>query len=711
MVRSLLVATLVAAAVLACTAAGPSAAATSKGAPDGAAVLHQREVTSFGVYYYPEQWPQREWKGDFERMAKLGFRFTHMGEFSWAFLEPQPGKFDFKWLDDAIALAHAAGLRVILCTPSAAMPVWMGQRHPGVFRVEADGQRQQHGIRAEASLANPVYRKFVAQVVTAMADRYGHDPRVWGWQIDNEPSTFPDYSASAEAAFRRWLEQKYATIDALNASWGGAVWSLHYDDFAQVQIPNVALQGEDKLSPNALLDFAEYQADTTAGFLDMQAKIIREHASPAQWITTNYTNVTTAGDPRLTHDLTFPSFTMYPVAGANVLGGDSYAIGDPTRMMEAVSYFRPITGTFGVMELQPGQVNWASINPQPAPGAVGMWMWHAFAAGASFIATYRFRRAHVGSEMYHEGIIGTDGVTLSRTGREYVDTLRRIEDFEGKLDSKATLPSELAARRTGILWSQKNYWALEIQPQTSLWHTWKYRNTFTEAVMSTGAPMDFIGPDDDFDRYPVIVAPAYLMVGAALADKWKRYVEEGGHLILTSRSGELDANGHMPDGKWAAPILNLIGDDIDGFDVLPPSATGEVSMDGQAFGWHRWADILVPRPGTRVLATYDNHYYRGMAAATTRTLGKGTVTYIGVSTDSGELERKVIRAVYQRAGIAIRDLPKGVYLYWRGGYDFMVNYNPKPFTPELPGGAEIVVGKVPLEPAQVLVWKDRPRGR
>jgi beta-galactosidase len=638
-------------------------------------------------------------------MAKLGFDFTHMAEFSWTYLEPEEGRFDFKWLDDAIELAHKAGLRVILGTPSGAPPSWMGEHYPEVYRVDERGQRHEHGIRAEVSLSNEKYEAFVARLVTAMAQHYGHDSRVWGWQIDNEPSSFADYSDSARTAFQRWLKAKYGTIDAMNAAWGGSFWSTRYTSFEQVLLPNATLAAEDKLSPHALVDLARFQADTTGHFLDAQAAIIKKYAAPEQWVTTNYTNVTTATDPRRSHGLDFTTFTLYPVAGTNVLGGDSYAIGKPANLMEAAAYFRPITGTFGVMELQPGQVNWAEINPQPVPGAVGMWIWHAFASGASLLSTYRYRHPLRGSEMYHDGIVGTDGVTPSRTGREYVDTMHEIQALEPKLDANAKLPAALAARYTGYLWSHDVFWDLEVQPQTSLWSSWAYRNGYTLAVKSTGAPMDFVAEGDDFSKYPFLIAPAYDMVSASLAKQWKHYVEQGGHLILTSRTGQKNELGHFHEGPWSAPILELIGDDVEGFDMLPSSTDGKVSADGKTHAWHRWADILAPRPGTEVLATYTDHYYAGKAAATTRKLGKGSVTMIGVSTDDGALERDIVRSVYQRAGVAIEDLPKGVFHEWRGGYDFLVNYNPAPYQPALPADVKIVHGKVPLEPAQALVWK------
>jgi beta-galactosidase len=284
--------------------------------------------------------------------------------------------------------------------------------------------------------------------------------------------------------------------------------------------------------------------------------------------------------------------------------------------------------------------------------------------------------------------------------------MHEIKALEAQLDAKASLPRQLAARYTAYLWSQDVFWDLEIQPQTTLWNSWAYRNGYTQAVKSTGAPMDFVAEDDDFSRYPFLIAPAYQMVSKALAEKWRRYVEQGGHLILTSRTGQKNELGQFPEGPWYAPILDLIGDDVEGFDMLPPSADGTVSANGKTYAWHRWADILSPRPGTEVLATYANRYYAGKAAATTRQLGKGTVTMIGVSTDDGTLERQIVRSVYQRAGVPIEDLPAGVYLDWRGGFYFMVNYNPQPFSPTLPAAARIVRGQTPLAPAHTLIWKD-----
>ncbi len=662
---------------------------------------------AFGVFYYPEQWPKAQWKRDLDHIAQLGFTFTHFAEFAWTYLEPSEGRYDFAWLDEALDLADKAGLKVILCTPSPAPPSWMGHRYPDIYRVDERGQRHEHGIRAEVSLTHPIYRAKLAKLVTALAKRYGKDPRVMGWQVDNEPGATPDFSPSARKAFQTWLKARYGTVEKLNEVWGGSFWSSRYGTWAEVLLPNATLAAEDKLSPHALVDLARFQADTTAIFLDEQARILKAHVEKRQWVTTNYTNVTTGVDPRRTKALDFTTFTIYPIAGANVLGGESFALGHPLRMAEACDYHRNVAGRFGVMELQPGQVNWASVNPLPQPQTLNMWLWHAFAGGADFVSTYRYRHPLRGSEMYHDGIVGTDGVTLSPGGKGWVQAMEDLKRITPKLQPGAPLPQALAARRTGFLWSHDTFWDLEAQPQTTAWKTWAHRNTWTSAVYQAAAPLDFIRETDDFTRWPFLVAPAFQMVDPALAQKWRAYAEGGGHLVLTCRTGQKNALGHFHEAPWAAPILDLIGADVEAFDMLPPGVKAKVKAGSDTFTWNAWADLLVPRSGTEVLATYADRFYAGKAAAVTRRLGKGSVSYIGVWTEDGELERRLLRDVYTRAGVAVEELPKGVHVRFRDGVHVGVNYTPKAVTLSVPTDARILLGTQPVAPGSVLVWKVR----
>ncbi|MEG1230286.1 MAG: beta-galactosidase [Flavobacterium sp.] len=663
------------------------------------------DLMQIGVYYYPEQWPREQWERDLKNIKKLGFEFTHFAEFAWTYMEPQEGVYDFKWLDDALAIAEKEGLKVILCTPTPTPPAWMGEKYPEIYLVDANGRRREHGNRANVSITNEKYSQFTDQIVAELGKRYGKNKNIMGWQIDNEPLGTADFSPSARKAFQIWLKAKYGTIEKLNTEWVGNFWSTRYNNFEQIVLPNAEMYFEDKLSPHAVLDFKRFTSDAQAQYLNRQAEILRKYVDPKQWITTNFTNVIYDADPRSADKMDFITYTMYPVSGQNPLGGDSFRMGSPSKISEANDYYRSITGVTGVMELQPGQVNWASINPQLLPGTVHMWISQAFGGGCSFTCTYRYRHPLGSSEMYHDGIVGTDGVTLTQGGKEFVQSIEDMKLLRKEYNPKAVIPQDIAKRKTGFLWSHDNLWDLENQKQTKFWNTWKHRNTYTSAVKSTGAPMDFITEEANFDDYPFIVAPAYQLVDQKLVAKWQKYVENGGNLILTCRTGQKDRNGHFFEANWNAPIVPLIGADVDFFDMLVADVNGTIKAGNNSYKWNTWADVLSPKQGTEVLATYDDQFYKGKAAAVTRKLGKGTITYIGAESNDGSLERQIVRDTYSRAKVAIENLPKGVFIEWRDGFYVGVNYTNEPINLPIPQGSKILVGQNPLQPAQAVIWK------
>ena len=147
-------------------------------------------------------------------------------------------------------------------------------------------------------------------------------------------------------------------------------------------------------------------------------------------------------------ELDFDSYTRYMVYGGDRgIGPRGYRVGEYTRIAMANDFFRPLTGMYGVMELQPGQVNWGTVNPQPLPGAVRLWLWHVFAGGSKFTCTYRYRAPLYGFEAYHYGIVGTDGVTPTPGGKEYAAVHRRDSAASPEGRSRGSRPRRL--RRGG----------------------------------------------------------------------------------------------------------------------------------------------------------------------------------------------------------------------------------------------------------------------
>jgi beta-galactosidase len=667
------------------------------------------DLMRIGVYYYPEAWPSQQWPRDMANIKKLGLEFVHMAEFSWGLLEPEEGRFDMDWLEQNVKLASEQGLKVVLCTPSATPPVWLAKKHPEILMVDAAGRKMQHGTREQSCWSVPKYREYVGRVVTEMAKRFGNDPRVWGWQIDNELSHYGKrycYCDFCQAKFRGWLEKKYGTVARLNQDWGNSFWSQMYQNFDQVRIPNdhelVA-----QINPHAMLDMNRWFAEEAADYLRFQAGLLRQ-SGRGQWITTNFMSMHSDVYPLLsTRDLDILTWTVYPVHGERNQGPLGYRLGDGAALGFMHDLLRPQNGNEGLMELQPGQVNWGEVNPEPYPGAIRMWILHAFGSGAKMVCTYRYRQPLAGSELYHNGLVGTDGVTPSVGGREYSQAMSEIRALRQEYRPDRQMPAAWAARRSAILYNVENRWDIDNHKQTNRWDTMGHILKYYRALKSVGAPVDVITEDKDLAKYAFVAAPAYQLLDQALVGRLTEYARNGGHLILTCRTGQKDRRGHLWEGPWGAPVLDLIGGELSGYDLLPGPMEATVKAGDKSYGWGVWGDRIDPRAGTTVLARYSDQFYAGKAAAVTRKLGKGSVTYIGVESLAGDLERDLVRGVFERAGVAVERFDPDLQVNWNQGFFVAANYGARRQAVPVPAGARILVGTRELDPAGVVIWSER----
>lgn len=672
---------------------------------EAAKFFPKENLMTLGMYYYPEHWDESEWERDIKNISELGFEFIHLAEFAWIDMEPQEGVFEFGWLDRVIELAVKYDLKVILGTPTAIAPVWLGIKYPKIYLTGSNYLRAEHGTRAQQSLSNSVWRSYSKKIITKLGERYGKHPAVIGWQLDNEPEAKEDYSPASQKAFQKWLEAKYKSIKALNQAWGTAFWSQRYSDFNQIRIHNANHVGWWGTNPHALLDFKRYSADMQADFLDFQAEILRDLISENQFITTNYTATTSTSDPRRTHKLDFNAFTSYPNKGQANLGEHGFRLGDPKELSFALSFYRPEHHISGVMELQPGFVNWGNINPLLQPGTLRMWLYHAFGGNLSFACSYRYRQINYGAEQFHSGITTLDGVTLSQGGKDYKQVIQEMKTLRNAYNPKAKPPKEWEERKTAVLWNYDNLWSLSRQGQTAQWHTLSFVQKYLEIAKSFGAPTDVIYENDDLTSYKVVIVPAFELVDDALIEKWKTYVEQGGHLVITLRTGVKDRNGHLFRTAYGEKIYPLIDAKIDYFDQLLPQGKGEVSAYGNTYYWNNWGDLVQANQSKNSIATYANQFYAGKDAVVTNKIGKGTVTYIGVDTDDATLEKEVLKKVYYNANIAIENYSEGVYVNWRDGFWVAVNYSSKDYELKNVKPKQFVIGSKVVKSGGVSVWK------
>jgi beta-galactosidase len=295
----------------------------------------------FGVDYYPEHWDESLWEQDARRMRECGVNAIRIGEFAWALMEPEEGRFDFSLFDRAIAIFAKHNIKIILGTPTATPPKWLTHKYPEVLHVFPNGRAADDQSRRHYCYNSPIYRRLSKRIVERMSAHYKTNPHVTGWQIDNEfNNENPEcFSESCRVAFRGWLKNKYGTLNSLNARWGTIFWSQLYTDWEQINLP---FQTPAFHNPSLVLDFKRFISDSVTSYMEDQVSILRRNR-PNDFITQNgvFKNIDYF---RLSRDLDIHSTANYPL----FTDEPQYPIGT------SLTLSRSFTGRFMVMEQQTG---------------------------------------------------------------------------------------------------------------------------------------------------------------------------------------------------------------------------------------------------------------------------------------------------------------------------------------------------------------------
>lgn len=572
----------------------------------------------FGVDYYPEHWERSRWETDYQMMKELGMDVVRLAEFSWSLLEPSDGVFAFDWLEEAVDLAQSYGIKVVLGTPTAAPPAWLIAKHPEIQPVDHEGHTHYFGGRHHDCQSNPVYRQYITRYVTAFAQRFGQHENVIGWQVDNELGNSHGnlcYCGSCETNFRKWLEKKYGTIDALNENWGTTFWSQGYQDFSQIQAPKVTASGE---NPSQVLDWKLCHSDLIKDFHDQQAAIIRSF-SPGRFITHNLMGFSDVVDYYdLAEELEFVSHDQYPTghfhAEQNIFVGDRHA-----AELDVIRSFKQ--QSFWIMEQQSSITGWETLGRAPKPGQISLWSIQSVAHGADAIVYFRWRSCRMGTEQYWHGILPHSGIP----GRSYHEIKAFIARCKPLLAEVNGLVSDA---KVGIVYSYPQNYAMQIQPHHPDLRYVDHLKTYYNALYRLNVSVDFVSEAGDFSKYPVLIAPLQYLMSSELEESYRSYVANGGQLILTMRTGVKERNNLcMIDQALPGGLADIVGAEIHEYDCLLQTDVS-VKWDEESFTGEKWADLITPTTA-ETLATYTSEFYAGTPAIVKNSYGKGVVYYVG----------------------------------------------------------------------------------
>lgn len=628
-----------------------------------------------GAAWYPEQWPESRWDADLDLMQKAHINFVRVGEFAWSTMEPTEGDYEFGWLDRAIAAAARHHIYVVLGTPTAAPPAWLTTKYPETLRIMEDGRRDQHGNRQQFNWDNPKYRELARDIAERMAQRYGHNPNVIGWQIDNEYRN-ESYGPDDQKQFDQWLHDRYKTLDNLNTRWTTAYWSQTYTDWSQIPI-------EEKYgNPGLLLSWKRFVSDTWRSYQKNQLDVIRANADSSQFITTNMMGWFDGYDHyTVSQDLDLASWDDY-VGEGHLDPYKNGAADDLTR-----GFLRK---NFWVMETQPGFVNWAPVNTPLDKGEVRAMAWHNIGHGADAIEYWQWRSALNGQEELHGTLVGADGTPVPVYSE--VEQLGAEFAKAGPVLSGTSVHSEVA-----ILHSYDSRWAINWQRHNKNFDPINQIVSYYKPLREVAQSVDIVQPTVDLSQYKLAVAPGLEVITEAAAKNLLAYVKNGGHLVLGQRTGmKNDDNGLWPQ-REPGPLSELLGGRVDQFYAIDD--TVPVTGAWGATTSKIWAEQLsTSSPDTKVLMRYgkSNGWLDGQPAAITRHVGKGSITYIGAWMDDAAM-LNAAKWMVKTSGVtpAFGPVPEGVDVYPREGNGkkvfILVNFNHEPQTVKLPSTMHAVL--------------------
>lgn len=645
-----------------------------------------------GVCYYPEQWPEAKWAEDARQMAALGLTWVRIGEFAWSQLEPRQGVFDWGWLDRAINCLGAAGLKVIMSTPTAAPPKWLVDLHPDILPVGPDGLRRKFGSRRHYCFSSTRYRMEAARIATAVAARYGRNPFVHAWQIDNEygdHDTIHSYSDDAQTAFRDWLRRRYGTIDALNHAWGTSFWSMTYNDFDQVELP---IQLVEEPSPSHLLDYFRFSSDQVISFNRAQVEILRAHA-PGRPITHNYMNQNTDFDHHeIGADLDIASWDAYPLG--NLIHGRLpeaekaryLRTGDPDQPGFNNDLYRSVgRGRVWVMEQQPGPVNWAAQNLAPQDGMVRLWTWLAFAHGCEMVSYFRWRQVPFAQEQHHTGLLLPDS-TPDQAFHEVAEVIGEI----GKLPPVGPRGKAPVA----LVLDYPSRWALTALPQGQNFRPAHHALDWYSALRRSGVDVDIVGQDADLDGYGLVVAPDLVIPDEGFVT---RLQQSGAKAIFGPRSGSKTADFHIPDTLPPGPLARLVKVKVLRVESLPDWHCETMILGNRAIAAGRWRETIETEE--TVLGHFRSSYRDQQPAY----VGNARFRYLATLPDPEGL-RSILKEVLDWAGIATCPDLGDIRIARRGHLTFAFNFGPDAASLPAPTDAVFHLGERRLPPCGVAAW-------
>ena len=580
----------------------------------------------YGGDYNPDQWPEEVWDDDVRLMKKAGVNLVSVGIFSWAKIETSEGVYDFDWLDRIINKLGEAGIAVDLASATASPPMWLTQAHPEVLWKDYRGDVCQPGARQHWRPTSPVFREYALKLCRAMAEHYKGNPYVVAWHVSNEYGCHNrfDYSEDAERAFRKWCEERYGTIDAVNDAWGTAFWAQRMNNFSEIIPPRYIGDGN-FMNPGKLLDFKRFSSDALKAFYIAERDTLAE-ITPDLPLTTNF--MVSASGSVLDYDdwgdeVDFVSNDHYFIPGEAHLDELAFS----ASLVDGIARKDP----WFLMEHSTSAVNWREINYRKEPGQLVRDSLAHVAMGADAVCYFQWRQSKAGAEKFHSAMVPHAG----EDSAVFRDVCELGADLNTLADN-GLLGTKLAKSKVAVVFDYESEWASEhtATPTQKVHHVDEPLQWF-RALADHGVTADVVPVRGAWDDYEMVVLPSVYLLSEETTRRVRDYVVGGGRLVVTYYTGISDERDHVWLGGYPGSIRDVVGVRVEEFMPMGDDFTGvpdrlELSNGAVA---HDIADVIGSVDGTAtVLETFKDDPWTGMDGApaiVAHTFGEGRSVYVG----------------------------------------------------------------------------------
>ena len=592
----------------------------------------------FGAAYYEEYAPYDRLDEDVKMMKATGITVVRIAESTWGTLEPKAGVFDFSHVDRVLAAMDKAGIKVIVGTPTYAIPTWLAREHPDVLVVTPTGPAE-YGRRQNMDITNPHFRKAAEEVIVALVDHVKDHPSVIGYQLDNETKSYETSGPNVQAAFVQWMRQRHPDLAAMNKEFGLDYWSNRINDWTDFPSVNGTI--------NASLScaFAEFQRGLVTDYLAWQAGLVHAHARQGQFVTQNFDldwrgysygiqSVVNHFDAARALDVA--GIDIYHPTQDHLTGAEIALGGDLARSIRGGQNYLMIE-----TEAQ-GFPEWT-----PYPGQLRLQAFSHLASGANMIEYWHWGTTANAVETYWRGLLsqdfkpnptyeeaGTIGKDIARLGPQLVN-MRKHNRIAIYVSNRAL--SAFNAFKFG--WTSTATYNDVLRP-------------FYDAFYRMNAEVDFVDPStNDLSDYKLIIVPALYAASDAEIERLNAFAKAGGHVVYTFKSGFSDENVKVRSNTQPGLIAEAAGVRYNQF-TIPEGVSLEddpyhAGSDHNMARW--WVELLTPTTAT-VVARYHHPVWGKYAAVTRNTYGKGEVTYVGFM-PSDALAEKIMEESVKRAGL------------------------------------------------------------